>query len=126
VDVERIRRDVEIERISEGLFSESERKALRSLPLRSRRRAFFNCWTRKEAYLKARGEGLTFPLNQFTVSILPGEEPRLLAAQGDVVEIERWRIYDFDPAPGYIAALVVEGRGHVLRFWNGEDALLNR
>jgi 4'-phosphopantetheinyl transferase len=120
VDVERIRKDVEIDQVSEGLFSETERDTLRSLSPKARRQAFFNCWTRKEAYLKARGEGLSFPLNQFTVSILPGEAPRLLAAQNDAMEIERWALYQLAPAPDYIAALAVEGRGHQLSCWRGE------
>jgi len=126
VDVERTHNDVEIERISEGLFSEVERDTLRSLAPKARTQAFFNCWTRKEAYLKARGEGLSFPLNQFTVSILPGEPPRLLAAQNDAAEIERWTLYELAPATDYVAALAIEGRGHRLKRWKGEGFLRNR
>jgi 4'-phosphopantetheinyl transferase len=123
VDVERIRKDVEIERISQGLFSGIERDTLQTLSPKNKPQAFFNCWTRKEAYLKARGEGLSFPLNRFTVSVLPGEKPRLLEALDDAAEIERWSLYHLAPSPGYVAALAVEGKGHHLRLWRGEGML---
>jgi len=126
VDLERVRDDVEIDELSEGLFSEIEHDILRSLPPKVRLQAFFNCWTRKEAYLKARGEGLSFPLKQFTVSLLPGEPPRLLDVPNEVGEIDRWTLYQLSPAPDHVAALAVEGKGHRLRYWRGEDLLRDR
>jgi 4'-phosphopantetheinyl transferase len=126
IDVERIRKDIEIEQVSESLFSEIERETLRSLTPKSRNRAFFICWTSKEAYIKARGEGLSFPLNQFTVSFLPGEKHHLLEESVDAAEIDRWRLYRLAPSPGYVVALVVEGKRHRLRLWCGEGLLRNQ
>ncbi len=119
VDIEQIRNDVEIEPLAERLFSESERDNLRSINKRGKLRAFFTCWTRKEAYLKARGEGLSFPLDQFTVSFLPGEPPRLLTVKNNPSEVERWTLFHLEPSPGYAAALAVEGVLQQLKCWTG-------
>ena len=121
VDLERVRDDVEIDELSEGLFSEIEHDILRSLPPKVRLQAFFNCWTRKEAYLKARGEGLSIPLSQFSVTVLPDETPRLIGTQNDPGENELWTLYHLSPGSEYIAAIAVEGKGHHLRLWTGEN-----
>jgi 4'-phosphopantetheinyl transferase len=78
---------------------------------------FFNGWTRKEAYLKARGKGLSIPLDQFVVSLSPGEPARLLKAEGNPREGSHWSMWDLRPGPGYVAALVVEGQDCRLRCW---------
>jgi 4'-phosphopantetheinyl transferase len=70
--------------------------------------AFFACWTRKEAYLKALGDGLAVPLDQFSVSVAPGEPARLLGVAGKPGEAARWSMLELRPSPGYVAALVVE------------------
>src|SRR5262245_21131216 len=78
IDIEFIRKDFATMEIAEDYFSEKELAMLRSLPERLHTRAFFNCWTRKEAYIKAIGEGLSYPLNKFAVSLTPGKPPELL------------------------------------------------
>lgn len=108
IDIEFIRKDFATLEIAEDYFSESELAMLRSLPERLRTRAFFNCWTRKEAYIKAIGEGLSYPLNKFAVSLIPGKLPELLHVDNNPQEIMRWQFYDPDTPPGYAAALVVE------------------
>jgi 4'-phosphopantetheinyl transferase len=70
---------------------------------------FFNCWTRKEAYIKARGQGLSLPLDQFDVSLTPGEPAALLQTRDLPDEAARWSLWELHPGPGYIAALAVEG-----------------
>ena len=111
VDLEHIRPDVAAELIAERHFSPWENAQLRSLPAGERAEGFFNCWTRKEAYVKARGEGLALPLNGFDVSLASGEPARLLRVQNDPREASRWRLHTWRPAPGYVAALAVEGDG---------------
>lgn len=89
----------------------SDNAVFRTLPADKKQAAFFNCWTRKEAYIKARGEGLSIPLDQFEVSLVPGEPTGLLSSELNPEEVSRWSLHAFNPATGYIAALVVEGHG---------------
>ena len=117
VDVERIRPEFATETIAEKFFSPSEVKSLRGLPLALQPAAFFNCWTRKEAFLKARAEGLTSPLDQFAVSLLPGEPPALLSLADDSQEISRWSFFHLTPKPSYIGTLVVSGHCVQLRYF---------
>jgi 4'-phosphopantetheinyl transferase len=116
VDVERVRPVSGADRIAERFFSIPEREALRAVPARARTQAFFTCWTRKEAYVKARGEGLGLPLDQFTVSLAPDGPAWLSPAGGaDEREIARWSLAGLYQDPGYVAALAVEGHGWRLR-----------
>ncbi len=117
VDIEYIRTDLADERIAEQFFSPREVAALRALSAKMRREAFFNCWTRKEAYIKARGEGLSLPLDQFDVSLAPGEPAALLNTLGNPQEARRWSLQKLDPGIGYVAALAVEGDNWPLRCW---------
>ena len=82
--------------------------------------AFFNGWTRKEAYLKARGDGLSLPLDQFEVSLAPDETARLLNVRGDRSESSRWSLQELSLGPGYAAALAVEGHNWRLTCWEWE------
>jgi 4'-phosphopantetheinyl transferase len=117
VDLEFIRRDLEVEQIAERFFSRRELSTLRALPTELRKEAFFLCWTRKEAYIKARGEGLSLPLDQFDVSLIPGEPAALLSTRPDSQEALRWSLQELTLASGYVAALAVEGRGWSLSCW---------
>ncbi len=117
IDVEQIVADRAEPGIAEHFFSQREVAALRALPPEQWNQAFFNCWTRKEAYIKARGEGLSLPLALFDVSLAPGEPAALLAALGDPREVTRWRLRELEPGPGYAAAIMVEGQSWELRCW---------
>jgi 4'-phosphopantetheinyl transferase len=123
IDVEHIRFDVEVAEIAERFFSRREVAMLRRLPTEMQREAFFNCWTRKEAYIKARGEGLSLPLDQFDVSLAPGEPAALLGTQPDPSEASRWFLQEFTPAPGYVAALAAAGHGWRLTCWQWPDMM---
>ncbi len=117
VDVEQIRRDFDVESIAHRFFSASEQKQLAALPGSEKVDAFFRCWTRKEAYIKAIGEGLSLPLSQFDVSLKALETNALLATRPDSSEAERWMIREVPGGPGYSAALCVRGRGWRLTHW---------
>jgi 4'-phosphopantetheinyl transferase len=117
IDVERMRADVAGETIAERYFSPREVAVLRALPAHLRCEAFFACWTRKEAYIKARGEGLSFPLDRFDVSLAPGEPAALLRTLGDPHEASRWSLRALAPGVGYAAALAVEGHDWQLTCW---------
>lgn len=118
IDVERIRTDLDLDVVAERFFSENECRVLGSLVGHDRCEAFFACWTRKEAYLKARGVGLSLPLDMFDVSFLPDEEPRLLATRQDPAEVGRWRLRELNVSAGYAAALAVSGQSWKLKCWH--------
>ena len=115
IDIEQIDSDVSVEAVAERFFSRSEFEALREVPSEQRTVAFFTAWTRKEAYLKARGEGIADRLSSFSVSVDPEQIPILLTDSIDAYATLHWRIYDLDTAPGYAAAIAAEGVTHRLR-----------
>ncbi len=115
IDIEKHRPDFAGQRIAERFFSPREAYTLRTLPKDQREQGFLNCWTRKEAYIKARGEGLSFPLDAFDVSLKPGEPAELLATQGDAGEAARWSMFALETEPAYASALAVRGKGYDLR-----------
>jgi 4'-phosphopantetheinyl transferase len=116
IDIEYIRAGFAGDEMAEGFFSPREVETLRALPEDLKTQAFFNCWTRKEAYVKARGEGLSLPLKQFDVAFTPGERASLLYVQDAPSEPLRWSLRELTPAADYAAALVVEGRDCRVRF----------
>ena len=125
IDIEFIREDLAADKIAERFFSACEVGVLRSVPMELRTQAFFNCWTRKEAYIKARGEGLSMPLDEFDVSLAPGERAVLLRNHKDEGEALRWSMQSVPVAAGYVAALVVEGKGCKLKCFGLREPLQN-
>jgi 4'-phosphopantetheinyl transferase len=108
IDIEKVRRDFVTAEIAERFFSAAERLALRELPHEQRHEAFFRCWTRKEAFIKALGEGLRHPLDQFDVSLAAGQPPTLLATRPDAGEARRWLLWNVPVPSDYVAALAAE------------------
>lgn len=94
-----------------AFMSKRELSLLSALPADQQQEAFYLCWTRKEAYAKAKGVGLAQPLGRLDVSMTPGKLARLLSVEGKPEETGRWAMQSFTPAPGYVAALAVEGHG---------------
>jgi 4'-phosphopantetheinyl transferase len=124
IDLECVRSNLEVEQIAERFFSSHEIVALRALPVALREYAFFLCWTRKEAYVKARGEGLSLPLDQFDVSLVPGEPAALLRTRPDPDEALRWSLRELTLVPpGYAGALAVEGDDWSLVSWEWPGSL---
>jgi len=105
VDIEQIRPLDDLKGMAGHYFSPGEHRALLALPDYARQDAFFTCWARKEAYIKARGEGMKISLRSFEVTVTPGGAPRLLRAEGD--DPTRWTFYDAAPESGYAGAAAV-------------------
>jgi 4'-phosphopantetheinyl transferase len=126
VDIEHLRDLPEAERIAARWFSPAEQAALLALPEHERPAAFFRCWTRKEAYVKAVGGGISLSLSSFDVSLAPGEPARLLAIAGQPDAAARWSLHDLPPIAGYASALSVEGQGRRLNCWHWTPTTLQR
>ena len=118
VDVERIRPDFATEEIARKFFSPNEAAKLLALPAELRSAVFFDCWTRKEAFIKARGLGMSLPLDQFEVAFAPGETPALIHAQDDPQAPSRWTMRPLAPGAGYAGAVLVEGGEWELECWD--------
>jgi 4'-phosphopantetheinyl transferase len=113
VDVESIRPAIASEEIAERFFSSQEVAELHSLPPEIRAEGFFLCWTRKEAYVKAIGDGLQIPLKDFRVSLTPSQPARL-----ESEDSERWTLCSLHPGTGFVGALVAEGKDWELHCWD--------
>ncbi len=118
IDLEQIRADRDHERLARRFFSAEETEALLAVPAEGRIEAFFQCWTRKEAYLKARGEGLAVPLRSFTVSLGAGRPAALLDVAGEPSQAGRWALENIDASPGYAAALAIDGPPLTVRLFD--------
>lgn len=116
IDVERIRTDIELEDLARRNFSPREVSELMTLPLEHRTLGFFTCWTRKEAYIKTQGLGLSLPLDSFDVSL--GEPAALKATRPDAQEASRWSLYSLNVESNYAAALAVEGNNLKIKCWD--------
>jgi 4'-phosphopantetheinyl transferase len=116
VDLERPHNGFDYTRVARYLFSPGEFDTFRRLPAESHQQAFFACWTRKEACLKAAGQRLA--LDRFDVSLSPGERGALLATHADPQEARRWRLVDLDLGPHYVGALAAEGQDWRLCCWD--------
>jgi 4'-phosphopantetheinyl transferase len=115
VDVEQLRENFDHAAIARRFFSEQEQRQLAALAPSERYHGFFRCWTRKEAYIKAQGAGLSLPLHQFDVSLKPKEVNALLATRPDSGEASRWSLREVTAGEGYVGAVCVQGHGWSLR-----------
>jgi 4'-phosphopantetheinyl transferase len=116
IDAEKIRPGFAGEGIAQRHFSASEQQELAEVPEEIRDTAFFLCWTRKEAYIKAHGDGLQIPLDSFDVSLTPGQPVQLRSADCD-----RWSMRSFIPAAEFVATIVVEGKIRSTHFWGAGE-----
>ncbi len=117
VDLEEIRPVITEEEIAQRFFSAEEIVSLRVLPASEQRLAFFLCWTRKEAFLKALGEGIAYGLDQFTVTLTPGEPADLVEVLPDPSAASRWSLANLEPSEGYVGAVAFEGGPGRMRHW---------
>ncbi|MEO1654125.1 MAG: 4'-phosphopantetheinyl transferase superfamily protein [Bacteroidota bacterium] len=102
VDIEQVRSDIEFELVARHFFSPPEVKTLLALDIYAQTQAFFYCWTRKESFIKALGDGLAFPLDQFEVSLLASDEPLLKSTFWNPAEAQEWSLFSFEPDSIYI------------------------
>jgi 4'-phosphopantetheinyl transferase len=120
IDVELVRPEFAGEEIAKRYFSAKEVDELSRLPAELRTEGFFLCWTRKEAYIKAKGDGLQISLDSFDVSLTPGM-PAMLSSADE----SRWTIESFDPSlvhePRYAAAVVAEGKDWMVRYFEWRE-----
>ncbi len=123
VDVERLRPVPEAEDIARQYFSRWEESELRRLPEGERAAAFFRCWTRKEAFVKATGDGLSRPLDAFDVTLAPGEPARLVRVAGEPEAARRFWMVDVSPGRGFAAALAIEGSPARVICPNGDESM---
>ena len=118
IDTEKVRPEFAGMDIAERYFSKAEQEELRQVAPARQSEAFFLCWTRKEAYVKAHGKGLQIPLDSFDMSMAPGERIRLRSADS-----ERWTVWSFKPVNGFVGAVVGEGRFEEIRFFKSRGSL---
>ncbi|WP_426424802.1 4'-phosphopantetheinyl transferase family protein [Bradyrhizobium genosp. A] len=116
IDVERIRTDIDVTNLAKRFFSAVESEKLASLTGYALYKAFFACWTSKEAYVKAKGQGLLLALDDFEVAFLPGEAPGLLTTKPDPTEASRWKLFALDVGQDHQGALIAAGQDWHLRF----------
>ena len=117
VDVERVRFVPEADQIAAKFFSPQECAVLNAIPEERKMEAFFHCWTRKEAYLKATGEGIADALPRIEVSLAPGQPARLSKINNNPLAASLWRLTELAPAPGYVGALAIKADRLRLSCW---------
>ncbi len=118
IDLECVREELEEDGIASGFLAREEAEMLRALPAALRARAFYDCGTRKEAYLKARGEGLSIGLDQFVVSLNPGVPAAILKINECLRDERKWSVRTADAWPGFSSAFVVAKQNFEVRCWN--------
>lgn len=121
VDIEYLRSMPDLMDIAERFFARGEVERLVRQPSSEHAPCFFRCWTRKEAYLKAVGEGLAIPLNRFEVTHEPDREPRFLAFRDPKEAPEAWSLHHLDPEAGYFGAVALRASPEAVKLegWDG-------
>jgi len=117
VDLEYMHQNIEFDQIVARFFSSREASLFRQLPSERKQEAFFSGWTRKEAYMKASGEGLWLDPRSVEVTFAPGGPASLLSVAGVAREAQRWSLVDLPAPTGYAAAVVVEGAVSRIQCW---------
>ena len=121
IDVERIKPLSNIDAVVSRFFSPTERDAFCGVTGDiDRLKAFYACWTRKEAYLKALGCGISEPTDKFDVTFLSNSEPEIIANDGDNDAARDWLLFDLKVTPGYVGALAIRSKEDIELVWHRE------
>jgi len=118
VDIEAWREDVDRGMLARRFFAAQEAATIAALPPEDQLRAFFSVWTRKEAYIKCRGGGLSIPLDSFEVSVDPPEPVMLFDLAPERALNRRWSLYEISPGEGFSAAVALEGAARRILCWD--------
>ncbi len=117
VDIEHFRKETTTGKIAARFFSEKEVNSFLALRDEEREQGFFNAWTRKEAFIKAAGLGLSMPLHSFDVTLAPGEEARLLAVRHPGYRAADWLLRALPVSPPYAGAYCIRNNSPRVRLW---------
>jgi 4'-phosphopantetheinyl transferase len=123
IDIEFRKELLDIDRLAKNYFSMNENKIFSRLTEQEKSGAFFDCWTRKEAFVKAVGGGLTIPFNSFDVSVESCKSPKLLRVGGNYTTVEEWQLFNLQMAKGYSGALAIKANNVALHYLNLKDDL---
>lgn len=129
IDIEYVRSDIDVLRLARHFFSQREVSELLSISSYLMNDAFFNCWTRKEAFIKAKGQGLSIPLDKFDVSLSPGEPAKLIRLHDNPNEIAEWYLQELSNiGEGYISSIAIKGKPNRIYNWeyDGKFELIYR
>ncbi len=121
IDVEGPKSRLDYRAIAKRIMNEQEASWFHHLPESKQRSAFFTCWTRKEAFVKTHGKGLTFPLRDITVSFLPGQPASILKVNNPELNSLSWSIYSIYARPQYTGALVVADKSQSIKYWDYQE-----
>lgn len=127
VDLELVRELPDAGTIAKHFFAKEECADLFSIAPERRAEAFLSCWSRKEAYLKATGTGLSVPMDRFRVPLAPGQPPTFLSLREDRFHLSQWTVFHLTPLKGYVGALAIPSGNRILRKWlfEGTEECLN-
>ena len=121
IDVEGPQSHLNHQAIAKRIMNKQEASWFHSLPESKRKSALFNCWTRKEAFVKAHGKGLTFPLRDITVTFLPEQPTSIVRIENPELHTLSWSIYSIYARPQYAGALVVAGKPRSIKYWDYQE-----
>ncbi len=117
IDIEKPDKKVDFESLAKKYFSSGEYETIMELPEGEKQKAFYRCWTRKEAYIKGKGTGIAQLLDKVAVSCAPGEPAGLLSNRQEPEDVQKWSIEDLKEEAPYIGALAYEGKGAEIRYF---------
>ncbi|WP_282123523.1 4'-phosphopantetheinyl transferase family protein [Algibacter mikhailovii] len=118
VDIEKIKYDFEVMDIVDNYFSQLEIESLKKLPVQEHNQGFYRCWTRKESFIKAKSQGLSFALDSFSVSLDSDDKAQLLETHWNPDEKESWRLFSFSPDTDYLGGVTVQSTIEQIEYFN--------